>query len=125
MNPTDPFRHPKLWQLQLSLYLLPVFGFFPALWTLYRRNGSREEQSICRLSITLTLGWLLLSGLLTSGSAQTTGLWQLRLLYLDSLVVSGYFLVSLFLILRLWQGKLPRLPVLTQIAESSARKHLS
>ncbi|MEO0971242.1 MAG: hypothetical protein AAFX80_23750, partial [Cyanobacteria bacterium J06639_18] len=42
----------------LLLYLIPVIGFFPSLWTLYRRQGSREKLSISRLSVTLALIWV-------------------------------------------------------------------
>jgi hypothetical protein len=50
--PNDPYPIPKI---QLILYLIPIIGFFPSLWTLYRRQGGREQLAISRLSITLAL----------------------------------------------------------------------
>lgn len=109
---------------QLAVYLLPVIGFFPSLWTLYRREGSREQLAMSRLSITLALAWLLGYFLLTTGAA-TTDFFTLRLLILNSFFTSGYFLVSVWLILRLLQGKSNRLPGLSNFAERVLGKYLS
>jgi len=38
---SDAFENAQLKRLQLFLYLVPVFGFFPACWTLYRRKANR------------------------------------------------------------------------------------
>ena len=111
-------------RLSLLFYLLPLVGIFPALWTLYRRQGSREQQAVSRLSVTLAFSWLLGYILLMSG-AQTSEFLTLRLLFINSLLTSGYFVVSLGLIVRLWQGKSVRLPVISQISEGVVRKHLS
>ncbi|BAZ30651.1 hypothetical protein NIES4074_31130 [Cylindrospermum sp. NIES-4074] len=109
---------------QLAVYLIPVIGFFPSLWTLYRRQGSREQLAMSRLSITLALAWLLGYFLLTTGAA-TTDFFTLRLLILNSFFTSGYFLVSVWLILRLLQGKSNRLPGLSNFAERVLGKYLS
>ena len=126
MNPNQP---PKSWettekQLQLFLYLIPVIGFFPALWTLYRRQGSREQQIASRLSVTLALSWLLSYSLLV-WQWDTPQLWTLRLLLINGLLTSSYFGVSVWLMVRIYQGKLPRLPGMSKIAEGVVRKHLS
>ena len=36
-------------RLHLFFHLIPIIGFFPSLWTLYRyeRSGSREEPVAC------------------------------------------------------------------------------
>lgn len=109
---------------QLAVYLIPVIGFFPSLWTLYRRQGSREQLAMSRLSITLALTWLLGYFLLTTGAA-TADFFTLRLLILNSFFTSGYFLVSVWLILRLLQGKSNRLPGLSGFAERVLGKYLS
>lgn len=124
MKELDPLDNQELKRLQLFVYLVPVIGFLPALWTLYRRQGAREQQAVSRLSVTLALGWLL-GYILLSAGAQTSEFWTLRLLFLNSLLTSGYFLVSIGLMVRLWQGKLPRLPGISRIAEGTVRKHLS
>jgi hypothetical protein len=124
MKELDPLENQDLKRLQLFVYLVPVIGFLPALWTLYRRQGTREQQAVSRLSVTLAIGWLLGYILLSAGS-QTSEFWTLRLLFLNSLLTSGYFLVSIGLMVRLWQRKLPRLPGISRIAEGTVRKHLS
>ena len=109
---------------QLLLHLVPIIGFFPSLWTLYRGQGSREQLAISRLSITLALTWLLGYLLLTTGAA-TSDFFPLRLFILNSFLTSGYFLVSAWLILRLMQGKSGRLPGFSNLAERVLGKYLS
>ncbi|MEH2381594.1 MAG: hypothetical protein V7K27_22345 [Nostoc sp.] len=109
---------------QLLLYLIPIIGFFPSLWTLYRGQGSREQLATSRLSITLALIWLLGYLLLASGAA-TSDFLTLRLFILNSFLTSGYFLVSVWLILRLMQGKSGRLPGFSTLAERVLGKYLS
>ncbi len=108
---------------QLILYLIPIIGFFPALWTLYFRAGSREQLATSRLSISLGLVWVLGYLLLTTGAA-TTDFFTLRLLILNSFLTSGYFLVSLWLILGLMQGKSKKVPGLSNFAERFLSKYL-
>ena len=124
MKELDPLENQDLKRLQLFVYLIPVIGFLPALWTLYRRQGTRELLAVSRLSVTLALGWLLGYIFLLAG-AQTSEFWTLRLLFLNSLLTSGYFLVSIGLMARLWQRKSLRLPGISGIAEGTVRKHLS
>ncbi len=109
---------------QLLLYLIPIIGFFPSLWTLYRRRGSREQLAISRLSIALALTWLLGYLLLATGAA-TSDFFTLRLFILNSFLTSSYFLVSVWLIFRLIQGKSGRLPGFTTLAERVIGKYLS
>jgi hypothetical protein len=118
---TSPFPIPKI---QLILYLIPVIGFFPSLWTLYRRQGSREQMTVSRLSITLALTWLLGYLLFTTG-AETADFFAMRLLILNSFFTSGYFLVSVWLIFRLIQGKSKRLPGFSNLSEKMFSKYLS
>lgn len=110
-----------LQRLRLFLYLIPIFGFFPAAWTLSRRQGDRRERAISRLSISLTLVWALGYVLLNSGVASVTETSSqgplFTLLLLNSLLTSSYFVVNLWLMLRLWQGKSLKLPGISQIAK--------
>jgi hypothetical protein len=119
--PNTQYPIPKT---QLLLYLIPIIGFFPSLWTLYRGQGSREQLAISRLSITLAVTWLLGYLLLATGAA-TSDFFSLRLFILNSFLTSGYFLVSVWLILRLMQGKSGRLPGFTNLAERVFGKYLS
>ena len=138
-------------RLQLFFHLIPIIGFFPSLWTLYRHAGvgSREERekgdkgdmakispltthyslltthsqkeklAVSRLSVTLALSWLLAYFLLGAG-AETSEFLNFRLLMLNSLLTSGYFLVSLWLMLRLTTGKSVRLAGFSALADRSA-----
>jgi len=121
---SSPEENSAIPRKQLLLYLIPILGFFPSLWTLYRRQGSREQQAVSRLSITLTLTWLLGYLLLATGSA-TSDYLTLRLLLLNSFLTSGYFLVSIWLMFRLLQGKYARLPGVSSFAEDVLGKYLS
>ncbi|MEC4984036.1 MAG: hypothetical protein SAJ37_18935 [Oscillatoria sp. PMC 1068.18] len=124
MENLDRFQEKNLNHWQLYFYLVPVLGFFPALWTLYKRQGSRQQKAVSRLSVTLALGWLLGYSLLLIGAAQTTEVFAFRLLFLNSLLSSGYFLGCLFLMVRLWQRKSLRLPGFSQVAEATFSKDL-
>jgi hypothetical protein len=122
-RPSASFQYP-IPKTQLLLYLIPIIGFFPSLWTLYRGQGSREQLAISRLSITLAVTWLLGYLLLATGAA-TSDFFSLRLFILNSFLTSGYFLVSVWLILGVMQGKSGRLPGFSTLAERVLGKYLS
>ncbi|MBD2418049.1 hypothetical protein H6G54_10085 [Anabaena cylindrica FACHB-243] len=106
----------------LLLYLIPVLGFFPSLWTLYHRQGNREQLAVSRLSITLGFTWMLGYLFFTTGAA-TSDFLTLRFLILNSFFTSGYFLLSIWLILRIIQGKSYRLPGLSSLSQRILRKY--
>nr|WP_083786869.1 hypothetical protein [Gloeothece verrucosa] len=101
MNRSDPFGEEKLNKVQLMWYLFPLIGWIPSLWTLYRHQGNTEQRSVSRLSVRLTLIWLLVYATLWTGSALGSDIWTVRLLYLNGLVTTGYILACLSLIVRL------------------------
>ncbi len=111
--------------LQLILYMIPIVGFFPSLWTLYTRQGTREQLMTSRLSITLALAWILGYLMLATGAEQTSDFLTLRLQILNTFLTSGYFLVSVWLILNAVRGKKQRLPGLSRFAERVIRKYTS
>ena len=122
--------NPDLKHLQLFFYLIPIIGFFPSLWTLYRHGnsfaessdpmkpylGSREHLAVSRLSVTLAGSWLL-GYLFLNVGAETSEFLMLRLLVLNSLLTSGYFLVSIWLMVRLSSRKSLRLPGFSRLAD--------
>ena len=113
-------RHPSL--ISLTLYLIPIFGTIPAMWTLYCQKGNTEEKSVSRLSVMLAFSWLIAYSLLgVSGEMTASSVWSVRLLYLDGLITSGYFVSCLVLLIRLWRGKTPKLPGLTPLANQIFR----
>jgi heme/copper-type cytochrome/quinol oxidase subunit 3 len=110
------FEDQVIKRLQLFLYLVPVVGFFPALWTLYYRRGTKQQDDLSRAVVTLTLGWLLTYVLLGIG-AETSDSLSLPLLLTSSLITSGYFLTNIWLMVRLWQRKSVRLPIISRVGD--------
>lgn len=114
---SDPDRSQTVERLQLVIYLVPIFGLFPALWSLYLKHGSsRQEKEVSRLVVTLALGWVLAYGLLSAGGQLAPSL-SLRLLVSSTLLTTGYFATNFWLIIRLLQGKAVRLPGISQVSK--------
>ena len=116
MYDREPFENEDFKRLQLFLYLVPVVGFFPALWTLYRGKGTRQQKNLSRLVVTLALGWLLGYILLGAGANASESL-SLPLLITSSLFTSGYFLVNLWLMVQLWRRKALRLSIVSKLGD--------
>lgn len=98
----------RLKQIQLFIYLVPLIGLIPALWTLLRRQSDPSTRKVSRISLNLAIAWLIAYALLWFASTQTPELLSFRLLYLNTLLTSGYFLACLLMIFNLWRGKMPR-----------------
>ncbi|MEM9215725.1 MAG: hypothetical protein AAGD25_15465 [Cyanobacteria bacterium P01_F01_bin.150] len=114
MDMRDELDNEDVRRLTLFLYLVPVAGFFPAVWTLYRRLGDRQQQSVSRLSVTLTMTWLLSYLVVNLGATTASPNMAFTLLIVSSLLTSGYFLVNIGLMLQLFRRKRLWLPVLSQ-----------
>ncbi len=104
----DPLKEEKIKLFQLLIYFVPVIGFLPALWKSYTNKGTTEEKKVSRVSANLGIIWLFTYILLWTGSVSTSEFVSFRLMYLNGLVTSGYFLICIFFMIRLWQGKLPK-----------------
>jgi hypothetical protein len=126
----------NLKHLKLFFYLIPILGFFPSLWTLYHHGNQsrgvggsgeqewpedRDQLALSRLSVTLSGCWLL--GYFLLGIGAESEFFKLRFLMLNTLLTSGYFLVSIWLMFRLSSGKSVRLPGFSRLAERVG-KHL-
>lgn len=107
--------------LQLWIYLLPIVGVIPAVWTLYRTSNNainthnseyhstsclRQQQKASRLSINLMLICLSSYTLFTLGAANVTEIISFRLLYANAIVTTGYFVTCTWLMSRLGKKKL-------------------
>ncbi len=103
-------------RLMLYLYAMPVVGFVPALWTVYYRQGSQQRQELSRTVVILTLGWLITYVSLGIG-AENAGSLALQLWFANSIVTSGYFLSSIWLMIKIRQRKPPRLPLISQASD--------
>ncbi len=112
----DRLESQDLKRLKMFLCLVPVVGFFPAMWTLYRDRSSRQEKAVSRLAVTLALGWILGYFLLNTG-AQAAGSMSLQLLVMSSLLTSGYFLTNIWLMVRLWRRKSVWLPGISRLGD--------
>ncbi|NER32772.1 MAG: hypothetical protein F6J93_01610 [Oscillatoria sp. SIO1A7] len=120
----DTFENKTLERIKLFYYLIPVVGLVPSLWTIYRRKGSSEQIAIGRLAVTLAFVWCSGYVLLETG-AKTAEFLTLPLLLASSLLTSSYFLVNLWLMIRLFQGKSLKVPGLSkaeQVAGKGQRK---
>ena len=124
MKKTDLLESPETERQKLFVYVIPVIGVFPSLWTLYRRQGSLVQRSVSRLAVTLALGWLLAHFLIEAGSNTTESL-RIPLLLTSSVLTTSYFIVCLGLMIRLWKRQPLWLPGVSQVAERLLGKHLS
>ena len=94
----DRFAETKLIRLRLCLYLLPIAGILPSVWQLQqtpKTSLERRQYRLSQRSLQLTLIWLGLYALLWGGSSVLSDVNGLRLLYVNGLMTSGYFLVCL------------------------------
>jgi hypothetical protein len=106
----------KLETLKLIIYLIPIFGFFPSMWSLYFKQGSQREKTVSKTAVTLALAWVILYVLTTAGS-QASDLASTRLLITSLLATTGYFITNLWLMVRLLQGGSVRLPGISQLGD--------
>jgi hypothetical protein len=111
---------PAFSRLLLFLYLIPVFGMVPALWTMTYRKSDRRHRAISRLSLTLGLVWILGSvGFNTSlglvGEDAVSA--QVWMLLFNSVFSSGYFVACLGLMVRLWRKQGGDLSGFSEIAK--------
>lgn len=102
--------------LQLWIYLLPVVGVIPAIWTLSRSHDnsginshhrqSSQRQKASRLSIKLILVWLSSYTLFTLSAANATEIISFRLLYANAIMTTGYFVTCTWLMSRIGKRNL-------------------
>ncbi|WP_017305855.1 hypothetical protein [Spirulina subsalsa] len=114
--PSDPLFEQPLQRLQLLFCLVPVLGVIPSLWTLSRPHSTSQQKRVSRLALTLALLWLCAYSLLTFSAGQTSEILHLRLLFLDALVTSGYFVLCLGLMVRLWKRQKVNVPGVNQLS---------
>ncbi len=108
--------------LKLWIYLLPIVGVIPAIWTLYRAKNNisinskdtlpqsfaalRQQQKASRLAINLMIIWLSSYALFSLGAANVSELMSFRLLYANAVTTTGYFLTCTWLMSQLGRKKL-------------------
>ncbi|MEB3163252.1 MAG: hypothetical protein VKK80_08495 [Prochlorothrix sp.] len=126
LPPLDPqaFEERREQQrLRLFVYLIPVVGFFPALWCLYRKGKSsraglvsRRERQVSRMAVTLGLGWVMATILVGAGSS-IAEIPDIGRLVLGSGLTSAYFVVNFWLMLQLWRNQRLWIPGLSDLGD--------
>jgi hypothetical protein len=108
-------------RLETFFYLIPVIGLIPSLWAIYRRQRDKKQLAVCRLSVLLAFIWLTiyLSCNVGADLSGTSTSIALRLLFINGLATSGYFISSLWLMMLLWQKKSVRLAGFSYLAENT------
>jgi hypothetical protein len=108
-------------RLETFFYLIPVIGLIPSLWAIYRRQRDKKQLAVCRLSVMLAFIWLTiyLSCNVGADLSGTSTSIALRLLFINGLATSGYFVSSIWLMMLLWQKKSVRLPGFSYLAENT------
>jgi hypothetical protein len=135
----DPaaFDRPDLQRLKLFFYFIPVFGLLPALWSLYGQSQTQEtgekwksqemdgyrrrDRAFSRLSVTLTLSWLITLGVANTGGT-ISEIKPLFLLLFNSTVTSSYILTNLWLMVQLARRRRIWLPGLSDWGENLPSK---
>lgn len=117
----DVLENRTLKRLFLFIYLIPVFGVVPALWTLSRRDSDRKQREVSRVATLIGLAWLIGTLCLTSGVAITSGenaqSMGISQLLFNSLFTSSYFLSNLWLMVRVWRRQSLDIPGLKRITK--------
>lgn len=106
----------KVETLKLVIYLVPIFGFFPALWSLYFKQGSNREQAVSKTAVTLAMAWIVVY-VLTAAGSQAADVVSMRLLVTSLLATTGYFITNTWLMVRLLQGGSVRLPGISKLGD--------
>lgn len=107
MSKNYPYKPDNLDKFQLSLFMLPIAGIIPSLWSLYSQESTLQQKKVSRVSINLFVVWIFLYSILSLGSNLTQEISSLRLLYLNGLFTTAYFLSCLVFTILIWQGKTP------------------
>ena len=96
-------RQQNLDKFQLSLYMMPFVG---AIWAGIKLSSKStldsEERKTGRLSLKMALAWLIAYSSLWLGSNMGSELWTLRLLYMNGILTTTYFIACFVFMLRIW-----------------------
>lgn len=111
MSKNYQYKPDDLDKFQLSLYLLPVVGIIPSLLCLSSQESNLQQKKVSRTSVNLFFAWIFCYSFLWLGSSITSEVLSLRLLYLNGLLTTGYFLGCLIFTFALWQGKTINFPL--------------
>jgi hypothetical protein len=105
MNRNYQDREGNLEKFQLSLYVLPVVGIIPAIKNLSSNPSDITHKKLSRLSLNLFFFWIVSYSILSLGANTTSELISLKLMYLNGMLTTGYFLTCLLLMFKIWLTK--------------------
>jgi len=124
MSSERSFERAEQKRLRLFLYLIPLVGVVPAGVTLLRQRNQpeprpeqrsqRQDIQVSRQAVSLATAWLLALCLVNLGG-QLGETPQLAVMLCNSVLTSGYFLASCWLMAQLGRGKRPELPGLNAL----------
>ncbi|MEM9165156.1 MAG: hypothetical protein AAGC54_19080 [Cyanobacteria bacterium P01_F01_bin.4] len=118
MQPPTPPKLDPLQRLQTFVNLTPIVGILPSLWTIYIGHEKGPVRDVSRLAVVLGMSWLVATVLLSvGGSAHVSQVATLRFWLASSFVGSGYFLLNIWLMWRIWKGQSIKLPGITQLSK--------
>lgn len=115
MRSPSPDPEAKLETLKLVIYLVPIFGFFPSLWSLYFKQGTKRETDVSKTAVSLALVWVVVY--LSTAAGSQTDLASTRWLVTSLLATTGYFVTNLWLMVRLLRGSSVRLPGISKLGD--------
>jgi|GEM_PF-5562803 len=102
MKRDDPFFEKRLNSLVKSLYFFPLVGIIPGVLTQMNPGTSSKASS---LSLKIHAFWAISYIMLWVSGLQGTETLAFRLLYLNTIVTSGYILTCCFLVFKTWRDK--------------------
>ncbi|MEL6138139.1 MAG: hypothetical protein AAFQ61_09470 [Cyanobacteria bacterium J06626_23] len=107
-----------LQRFRTLINLVPIIGVVPSLWTLYQSHRSEPSvRNASRVAVVLALSWVSATVLLGAGAnLPVSHAATVRLLLANGFVGTGYFLVSFWLMWRVWRRKSIWLPVITPVS---------
>lgn len=118
MQPSNRQKLDPLQRLQTFVNLTPVVGILPSLWTLYISNEKGPVRDASRLAVVLGMSWLVATVIFSlGGSAHLSQVATLRFWLASSFVGSGYFLLNVWLMFRVWRGQSIKLPGVSQLSK--------
>ena len=120
MPPNAPSERAEQQRLRLFLYLIPLVGLVPAGVNLYLQRSNRpqpeglqrsqrKDLQVSRQSVSLAAVWGLALAMVNLGG-QLGETPQLTVMLLNSVLTSGYFIASFWLMVQLGRGKRPEIP---------------
>lgn len=103
-------------RIEMFFCLMPVFGLLPSAIALVRQRSSRKVRDVSQVAIALMLAWAIAYGAMGGVPAEGETL-QVTAELMKATISSGYFVLCLYLMYRLYRHQAIALPSLKILAE--------